>query len=294
METDGDFIVSWTSVNQDGSSDGIYLQRYNASGVAQGSELLVNSTTNGSQTNSAITVDADGDFIIAWQDNSSGFSEIRTQRYTANGTPVGGESNASRIPVGSRGNAKIASDTAGNTVVVWQSANQDGSGYGIYAQRYSAAGIAQGNEFRVNTTTAGNQKLPDVAMDLDGDFVVTWQSANQDGSGYGIYAQRFNPAGVAQGSEFLVNTTTASDQRFSTVAIDAEGDFIITWTSHDVSSEGIYAQRFNANGVTQGGEFLVNTFTVNGQTFSQIAAAADGSFVIIWQGYGDDPSGQGV
>ena len=36
-------------------------------------------------------------------------------------------------------------------------------------------------------------------MDAQGDFVITWQSNNQDGSGYGIYAQAYNAAGLAVG-----------------------------------------------------------------------------------------------
>ena len=45
-------------------------------------------------------------------------------------------------------------------------------------------------------------------MDSAGDFVVAWESQAEDGSNYGIYAQRYNAAGAAQGSEFLVNTYT--------------------------------------------------------------------------------------
>lgn len=53
-------------------------------------------------------------------------------------------------------------------------------------------------ETLVNTFTAGNQILSfsnqnNVAMAADGSYVVTWQSANQDGTGQGIYAQRFDP-----------------------------------------------------------------------------------------------------
>ena len=36
-------------------------------------------------------------------------------------------------------------------------------------------------------------------MDAQGDFVITWQSNNQDGSGYGIYAQAYNAAGQVVG-----------------------------------------------------------------------------------------------
>jgi hypothetical protein len=137
-------------------------------------------------------------------------------------------------------------DADGDFVVTWQSNTQDGSGYGVYGQRYNAAGVAQGSEFRVNTTTTAPQTSPSVALDADGDFIVTWSSNGQDGSGYGVYAQRYNAAGVAQGTEFLVNTFTANNQRFPSAAIDSSGDFVVTWQSNgqDGSSYGIYAQRY--------------------------------------------------
>ena len=77
---------------------------------------------------------------------------------------------------------------------------------------YNANGGAQGNEFQVNTYTAANQEHPSVAMDAAGDFVVTWQIAGEDGSGYGIFAQQYNAAGAAQGSEFEINAYTPGNQ----------------------------------------------------------------------------------
>ncbi len=51
---------------------------------------------------------------------------------------------------------------------------------------YAAPGDPVGGEFRVNTTTLGNQLSPAVASDAKGNYVVVWQSS--DGSGDGIYA----------------------------------------------------------------------------------------------------------
>lgn len=48
-----------------------------------------------------------------------------------------------------------------------------------------------GPEFRINSYTASAQSYPSVATLTDGGFVVTWQSNGQDGSGYGIYGQRY-------------------------------------------------------------------------------------------------------
>ncbi|MEK7217157.1 MAG: flagellar hook associated protein, partial [Chloroflexota bacterium] len=91
-------------------------------------------------------------------------------------------------------------DDVGDFVIVWQSYNQDNL-FDIYAQRYNASGLAQGNEFSVNTYTTGDQTEPAVAMDADGDFVVVWRSAGQEGEGDpgGIYGQRYNASGTALG-----------------------------------------------------------------------------------------------
>jgi hypothetical protein len=94
-------------------------------------------------------------------------------------------------------------------------------------------------EFRVNTYTTSSQGR-DAAIDMDpeGDFVVAWESLDQDFSSYGVYAQRYNAAGTAQGSEFRVNTYTTNPQTNPSVGLDADGDFVIAWTSGASSGFG--------------------------------------------------------
>ncbi len=292
MDASGDFVIAWNSYGQDGSSYGIYAQRYNASGIAQGSEFHVNTYTTGSQINPSIGMDADGDFVIVWsgegQDASS--NGVYGQRYNSSGAVLGSEFQVNTYTTGSQSVSTIAMDKNGNFAIAWQSDGQDGDGYGIYAQRYDMAGVAQGSEFKVNTYTTNNQRLPSIAINEDGDFVVAWQSNGQDGSGEGIYAQRYNASGVAQGNEFLVNTHTTNDQSSPAIAMDADGNFVIAWWSQDQDgdAQGIYAQRYNAVGETQGSEFQVNTYTTSSQLAPSIAMDADGDFVIAWQSTGQD------
>jgi hypothetical protein len=96
----------------------------------------------------------------------------------------------------------VAMDATGDYVSTWSSAGEDGSGFGVYVRRFNAAGVALGREFRVNTSTWGDQNEPAVAMDARGDFVIAWHSLVSDAY-EGIYAQRYDAAGVAQGSLFL-------------------------------------------------------------------------------------------
>jgi hypothetical protein len=188
----------------------------------------------------------------------------------------------------------VASDTAGDFVVTWSSFGQDGSGNGIFAQRFDSAGVSQGNEFQVNTFALGNQFGSTVAMDADGDFVIVWTGDAADGSGTGVFAQRFNAAGVRQGREFQVNTSTVGDQQFATVAMDASGDFVVTWSSDDGSGSGIFAQRYNALGAAQGTEFQVNANIANDQLYSSVAMDAGGDFVVAWESDGADGSQFGI
>ncbi|MBI1348013.1 hypothetical protein GC163_17205 [bacterium] len=298
MDASGDFIITWSSANQDESPYSIYAQRYNASGVAQGSEFRVNTTTTGRQVSSAVAMDADGDFVIAWQSNDQDGSAdgIYAQRFDAAGVAQGSEFQVNTYTTLSQRFPGVAMNAAGDFVITWQSGNQDGSSYGIFAQRYDAAGVAQGGEFQVNTYTISNQRNPAVAMDADGDFVITWDSNLLDGSAYGIFAQRFSAAGVAQSSEFQVNTFTTSHQTRSTVSMDADGDFVITWESsgQDGTGYGVFAQRYDSGGIEQGSEFQVNTYTTSDQRFSRAAMDADGDFIIAWHSYAQDGSGQGI
>ena len=140
----------------------------------------------------------------------------------------------------------VAAFPNGKFVVAWESNGQDGSSYGVYAQRYNAAGTAVGAEFKVNTYTTNNQMNPSVATFLDEGFVVAWESWNQDGSGDGVYAQRYDAAGTAVGAEFRVNTYTASNQWSPSVAAFPNGGFVVVWESNgqDGSDNGVYAQRY--------------------------------------------------
>src|SRR5678809_401171 len=97
-------------------------------------------------------------------------------------------------------------DAAGDFVVAWVSNDQDGSDYGVYARRFDAAGVPQQaaghaavtSEFGATTVTAGAQCNPSVAMDADGDFVIAWDNYQYYGGSLGVYARRFNAAGVPQ------------------------------------------------------------------------------------------------
>jgi VCBS repeat-containing protein len=183
---------------------------------------------------------------------------------------------------GRNAHGTIGIDANGNYVVVWTSSNSDGSGTGVYAQRYNARGVALGLPIRANTTTAGDQKWSTIAVKPDGGFIVTWTSATQDLSGNGTYVRIFDANGVG-GSEIRVNTTTSGEQYASAVGVAADGSFVVTWRGNGPGdSTGICVQKFSAAGAKVGGEQQVNTTTADIQEDPSIAVGQDGQFMVVW------------
>src|SRR4051812_2477115 len=200
-------------------------------------------------------------------------------------TRAGGEFQVNTYTTNSQVFPAVASDENGDFVAVWASDGQDGSGFGIFGQRFRASGLRQGGEFRVNTHTVSAQNYPAVASDPKGNFVVVWASrAQDDGVEYGIFGQRYDAQGTPQGTEFRVNTTVTGDQNLPSVSSDASGNFVVVWASVQLPGAGtdIFARRYDAAGTPQGSEFLVNSYTTGGQYRPAVASGPGGNFLVVW------------
>ncbi len=298
MDKNGNFVITWRSDGQDGSSYGIFAQRFNSQGQAVGKEFQVNTYTINDQSFSDIAMDEKGNFVITWESNGQDGSSlgIFAQRFNNKGKPVGKEFQVNTYTNLWQKWSAVAMDKKGNFVITWQSHGQDGSSYGIFAQRYNNKGKRIGKEFQVNTYTTSLQQYPDVAMDIRGNFVITWTSDGQDGDSFGIFARRYNKKGKPVGKEFQVNTHTVYTQVYPAIAMDKKGNFVIAWQSHgpDGSGFGIFARRFTKKGKALGDEFQVNTYTNNYQYIVDIAMDKKGNFIITWESQEQDGSKEGI
>ncbi|NTW54978.1 MAG: DUF4347 domain-containing protein, partial [Chlorobaculum sp.] len=294
----GGFVTAWTSSGQDGSSNGVYAQRITAAGIASGNEFPVNTHTTNHQQNPAVATLTDGSFVVTWQSNlqdGKGYG-IYAQRYNTSGNTVGGEIRINTWSDLSQSAPSVTALAGGGFVIAWQSDGQDGDLTGIYGQRFDTSGNTVGAEFRVNTQTTSAQSIPSVTSLESGGFVVAWQSDGQDGDSLGIFAQRYDASGTVAGSEFQINTHTASSQSIPAIASLHDGGFVATWQSslQDGSYWGVYGQRYDAAGNAVGVEFLVNTTKTYTQSAPSVTALADGGFVVVWNSSGQDGDGYGI
>lgn len=311
----GGAVVVWQSTNQDNPGDsntGVYAQLYTATGVPSGPEFLVNTTTGNAQSEPVVTATADGGFVVAWTgtnvDDPGTFDQgIIAQRYDATGAPQGAEFIVNTTLTFSQFSPSIAAFDDGGFVVTYVSDAGDADADAILSQRFDAAGAKVGAETTVNTVTVtGNQSQPDVATLVDaggnnaGHVIVFTSFANGvegDGDRNGVFAQRFDATGTAVGGEFQVNTTTNDDQSQPAVIGLTGGGFVVVWTDDllDGSAGGIFAQRYDVNGLALGDEFRVNTDRLNSESDADITALSDGGFVVSWTaGSNQDGSNDGV
>jgi hypothetical protein len=295
MDDAGNFVVAWQGAGLAlDDTFGVFAQLFDRFGQAVGDQFLVNTFTDSLQSQPSVAMDSDGDFAVTWTSygQDGDVDGVYLQRYNRFGDPVGVETRVNTNVVSYQSDSDIAMDGSGNYVVIWQSFGQDGSAWGVYGRRYAVDGTPLGGEFLVSNTTLDDQRDPAVAMDRSGDFIVTWSSFGQDGSGYGVYGRRFNSAGAPQGGEFRVNTTTLNYQQYPDVAADFDGNFTIAWTSWDQDGDrnGVFARSYNADGSdvinaslgTPLGEIQVNMSFFGDQMFPTIAMDADGDQVIAW------------
>ena len=85
------------------------------------------------------------------------------------------------------------------------------------------------------------------------------------------------------GPEFQVNTNTTGTQSAPGVAISDDGRFVVVWHGQGSNDTGLFMQRFDHNGMPQGGETRVNEDPSGGPSGPEVAMN-DSGFVVVWRG----------
>lgn len=289
---DGGWVVVWDSEKKDGSGTGVFAQRFRANGQRRGREFQVNTYTVSNQDTAKVVALVDGGWVVFWeslgQDGSTsgkyGDWGVYGQRYDVKGEKKGGEFRVNTYRKGGQGLIATTALPDGGWLVTYVSDGKDGADFGIFGQRYDKKGRKLGGEFQINTFTKGVQELPSVTALANGGWLVTWSSEKKDGSGYGIFAQRYRSNGRKRGGEFQINTETRGHQVDPSVTALADGGWVVAWNSRleGSSAQQIFGQRYTSDGRKSGSEFLINTRTNYTHSYPTITALADGGWVVIW------------
>ena len=313
MNDNGSFVVVWSGVGTGGYA-GIWARQYSSKGVAATDQIQISQISTASQVTPSVAMDANGGFVVTWVKGVNTQTHIYARYFNSYGVAVTSEFKVNTTNTANSSVDVSVSAATGKFVIVWQSCSTKGTDWDIHARVYNASSNAAATpELTVNSYVSNAQTDPAVAMDYAGNFVVTWTSYGQDGSGYGVYARRYSAAGTALAGEFLVNKTTASTQWQSDVACDdtnpatssTAGSFTIVWSSYAqdnalANDYGIYARMYLANGTDYidaatnkaVGEFRVNATVAGNQVTPAVTRNASNSdYVVVWVGPDTDSTG---
>jgi uncharacterized protein with ATP-grasp and redox domains len=295
INNDGKMIVSWTGDGESSSeifasTATIELSQLSSPPIILGNtDLIVNTETNNTQYVAKLTDLSDDTFIASWksklQDGSS--YGIYAQRLDADGKKLGSEFLINSTTENEQGSPNNIALADGGFVSVWASWRQDGSKFGVYAQRFNSENEKIGDEFLINSTTFGSQENVSVSQLKDGGFIAVWQDDRKDGDGYGIFAQRFDASTAKVGNEFQVNTTITGAQLAPRVTGTEDGGFFVSWRSNTSTSQdsdtAVIGQFFNSDAAHLGTEKQFFYDTENGnEIWSPVTTLSDGNIAITW------------
>lgn len=107
---------------------------------------------------------------------------------------------------------------------------------------------------------------------------------------------------VPVGAEIQVNSYTTGNQDEPSVAVLEDGGFVVAWTSNgsgggDSAAYSVQVRRFSAEGVPEGQQLQVNSYTTGSQLASRVAGLEGGGFVVTWTSVGSsagDTSGTSI
>lgn len=212
MDSQGNFTVVWM---QDKSRNSIMGRLYNADGSSKTEPFEVSTIRFSSVTQPSISMSTEGGFVAVWDGDPelAGLDDIHARMFEADGTAIGEQFIVNTNAEGPQQNPKIAINNRRQFIVVWDSKiDPDINEREIFAQRYDSTGEAIGGEFQVNTHIEADQKRPVVAIGQGRQFITTWQSYGQDGSGYGVFARTgqivgsadFNADGLVNFSDYCI------------------------------------------------------------------------------------------
>jgi len=256
MDFNGNFVIAWDG-NGTGDADGVFFRRFTAAGTPS-TEARANDATGNVDAEPAVAMSTSGEFAIAWERHFAMRDDIFVRSFGEPGVPV----NLTDVKVnviatnGFRDDPAIAY-FAGTFVVGWTDySGADGDGQGAYARAFNAPDATPkslSGDIRLNSTTAGNQGRPAVALGPGGDFVAAWMSDGQDGDGEGIFLRRLAADATPLSSEQRVNVTTSLDQRYPGIsstssavsATPSSGQFVVAWDGNGTAdASGIFGRLY--------------------------------------------------
>lgn len=233
-------------------------------------------TANLGATRPHVAARADGQAIAVWQQGNGTLTEIWASRYL----PDSGWSTAEKISTNTNGDAteaRVAMDSSGNAMAVWQQA--DGTRTDIVAVHYTAD-VGWSSPTLVEADDSASATQPVIAMLGDGRSVVLWTHGDNT-----VWSNRYAPAAGWSTAERLDadSVQAVADLQLN---IDAFGNILALWSSTaDGQLFDVLYNRYLADTGWQGAQVVRGGITggpVDPQVRVAMGGDAVGNAIAVW------------
>ena len=251
-DTSGNFVVVWQSDGQDGSGPGVFGQRYAAFRALRSVPSSVSTPTT---TRPAVSLRGrrpSGVFVVVWDSDGPGrlglrrvrpaVRRLRRARWVLSSASTRFTTGAQVVSRRRRRRLRATSSSSGRAT------DQDGSGHGVFGQRYASVGQPARPGVRVSTASLPAIQSVPVRRHRTPPAISSWSgtATSQDGSSDGIFGQRFASSARPTGPS---SASTPTRRRTSSVRPwprTLPGNFVVVWASftQDGSGPGVFGQRY--------------------------------------------------
>lgn len=216
------FVVAWTS--PDLHLDGIYIQRFDATGSKLGSRIKVNTDEAQSQLFPDIAEFDTGGFVVVWTGNDDSLNGIKAQVFEADGTKVGTEIDVNTETFGYQQNPCVTTLTGGQWVAAWQSFNLTDP-YDIYYRRFTYDGVPVTDSVKVNSSVDTGAIEPSISRWYDGGFAISWT----DNKKAWFTCYDYQGTAANNGIQTQANLYNGGAHQFSTIYTVNSGQVHVGW-----------------------------------------------------------------
>jgi hypothetical protein len=194
------------------------------------------------------------------------------------------------VATGTTDNTRVLPFDDVSYIVVYECVGVDGSGYGLCQRRIGPNGTPTGPATQVNTATAGDQRLGEIAPLPKGGCVIVWHDTEGDTK---LQARWFDAKAAPLPPEMVVVSAAPGPHNAPAAAISPAGKTVFAWSEGAGAAADVFARAFDGQGQPISTKTGLAQTVANAQGKPSIAVA-EGGFVVAWQSKLADGSGEGV
>ncbi|HYG96328.1 MAG TPA: hypothetical protein VD741_04390 [Solirubrobacterales bacterium] len=203
---------------------------------------LVEDVGDGGVTNPVISALPNGSTVAVWRNSGS-------EKNVVTAANVVGTVEKISVSPGA-GDNEIASDAAGNSLVVWRQIA--GDEHAVRGRRLDPSGATVGPEITIEPPAEGFVgSRPSVAADSVGNFLVSWNRQDAVGNAT-VFARGLDGAGVFKGPEQTVSAP-GTDAGADLPALLDGGSGVIAWQDSVADADPVVGRSVNSLGAPTGG-----------------------------------------